>query len=159
MTRRFSIDPTRIYVTGMSGGARVAMQIALAKGNDIAGVIAAGAGYPDREPRSTVPFAVFATTGTEGFDYLEMRQLDRKLKSPHALAVFDGLLGDDTRHSVALLRLRDRLTMLARTAGIEEDSPERSQARRLLRAVTAGSAERVQDPDYLRVLEEYGPRR
>ena len=87
--RRFSIDAKRVYLTGMSGGARVALQVALGK-NDIAGVIASSAGYPDSRPRASVPFAVFGTAGTEDFNYLEMRQLDRKLTSPHYLAVFSG---------------------------------------------------------------------
>jgi len=33
---------------------------------------------------------VFATAGTDDFNYLEMRQLDRTLKTPHRLAIFDG---------------------------------------------------------------------
>src|SRR5437763_491671 len=65
--RRFSIDPRRVYLTGMSGGARVALQVALAK-NDIAGVIASSAGYPDSRPRGRVPFALFSTAGTEDFN-------------------------------------------------------------------------------------------
>src|SRR4051812_33937320 len=87
--RRFSIDPRQVYLTGMSGGARVAMAIALG-GNSIAGVIASSAGFPDSLPRANVPFAVFGTAGTEDFNYLEMRLLDRKLSSPHFLGVFNG---------------------------------------------------------------------
>src|SRR5262245_10345375 len=87
--RRFSISPERVYLTGMSGGARVALTLALA-GNNIAGVIASSAGYPDSQPRGSVPFALFSTTGTEDFNYLEMRSLDRKLTSPHFLVVFQG---------------------------------------------------------------------
>ena len=74
---RFSVDPRRVYLAGMSGGARVATGIALAN-TLIAGVIASSAGFPDAQPRTTVPFAVFATAGTEDFNYLEMRQLDRR---------------------------------------------------------------------------------
>ena len=88
--QRFSIDAQRVYLTGLSGGARVAMQVALGKTNNIAGVIASSAGYPDSQPRSRVPFAVFGTAGTEDFNYIEMRLLDRKLTSPHHLAVFNG---------------------------------------------------------------------
>jgi dienelactone hydrolase len=89
VSSRFQIDPKRVYAVGMSGGARVAMGIAL--GSDlIAGVVASSAGYPDSKPRKTVPFAVFGTAGTEDFNYLEMRLLDRALTSPHRLAVFDG---------------------------------------------------------------------
>jgi dienelactone hydrolase len=87
--KRFVIDSKRMYAAGMSGGARVAMQVALAT-NQMAGVIASSAGYPDSEPRKSVPFAIFATAGTEDFNYLELRKLDRALKSPHYLAIFEG---------------------------------------------------------------------
>ena len=87
--RRFVIDASRIYVTGHSGGARVAMQVALG-GQDIAGVIASSAGFPDVKPRKTVRFPVFATAGIDDFNYLELRRLDAALTSPHALEVFDG---------------------------------------------------------------------
>jgi predicted esterase len=86
---RFSIDPNRIYVAGMSGGARVALDVAL-KSKAIAGVIASSAGYPDSRPRKTLPFPIFATAGTEDFNHLEMRQLDRALTTPHHLAIFNG---------------------------------------------------------------------
>ena len=86
---RYNIDPKRIYTTGMSGGARVAMQVALGTGR-VAGVIASSAGYPDVKPRRTVPFAVFGTAGSEDFNWLEMRELDRELTTPHRLRVFEG---------------------------------------------------------------------
>jgi predicted esterase len=87
--RRFTVDAQRVYLTGHSGGARVAMEVALGP-NEIAGVIASSAGFPDAEPRRTVKFPVFATAGTDDFNYLEMRRLDATLTSPHYLAVFDG---------------------------------------------------------------------
>ena len=267
VSRRFSINPQRVYLTGMSGGARVATGIALGNKSNIAGVIASSAGFPDAKPREKVTFAVFGTAGTEDFNYLEMRLLDRKLSSPHFLAVFRGghtlppdavafdavewmelqamqsgrrsrdtalasrilekrkarlaeatepseivyllaaivsdftdladvsaesrrldemskqpevkkairreqdaenaegrvlgdifeleaRLADDGRH-VALMNLRDRLSTLARKAAAETDTPERSQARRVLRSVTAGASSRVQDREYLKILEEY----
>jgi hypothetical protein len=267
VSRRFSIDPQRVYLTGMSGGARVATGIALGARNNIAGVIASSAGYPDAKPRSNVTFAVFGTAGTEDFNYLEMRLLDRKLTSPHFLAVFRGghtlppddvafdalewmelqgmlsgrrgrdgalagqllekrrariatatdppeivyllnavvadfkgmldvsaevrrlevmsrqtevkkalkreqdsdnaegrMLGDifdleaqlagDNRN-VALMGLRDRLTKLARKAAEDAETPERSQARRVLRSITAGASGRVQDGEYLKILEGF----
>ncbi len=86
---RFRIDDKRIYTAGMSGGARVAMQVALGSGR-IAGVIASSAGFPDSVPRKTVSFAVFGTAGTEDFNYLEMRLLDRSLTTPHRVVIFEG---------------------------------------------------------------------
>jgi dienelactone hydrolase len=270
LNNRFALDEKRIYLTGHSGGARVAMQVALVN-NSIAGVIASSGGYPDSQPRAKVSFAVFGTAGTEDFNYIEMRLLDRKLTTPHRLTVFtgghtlppdavaleaiewlelqamaagrrsrdpalvtqlfekrqkvlaatpgpaetvhlldalvsdfDGLrdvesekvrakdlskqsdikkalareraaddaearmmeeyidleagLADDSRHSVSLLGLRDRLSKLAQRAAAADDSPERSQARRMLRAVTGSAAERVNDPEYRVLLQQYASR-
>ena len=264
---RFSVDPKRVYLTGMSGGSRVALEVALGK-NDIAGVIASSAGYPDSQARSRLPFPIFATAGTEDFNYLEMRQLDRKLTTPHYLAVFAGghtlppdgvaleaiewlevqsmksgrrprdevlidrllqkrrdaiaastttvdtvhlldalvsdfqnlrdvtpesarakalmkqadvrkaldreradddadwrtvndifglerTLDDTEQRAQSLLRLRSEFAKLAHAADAEEDTPARSRARRLLRMITAGAAERVQDPQYRALVDEY----
>ena len=264
--RRFAVDPQRVYLAGMSGGARVATGIALANPL-IAGVIASSAGFPDSQPRTSVTFAVFATAGTEDFNYMEMRQLDRRLASPHFLAVFRGghtlppdevafdaiewmelqamrsgrrrrddalaarmlekrrariTAATDTAETVHLLRaavedfkglvdvsveqqrldamlrqsdvkkalkkerdsddaearlsadiftleaqlggdareatmmtLRERLTRLSRKATVEADTPDRQQARRVLRLVTAGASERTQDRQYLQLLEPF----
>jgi hypothetical protein len=56
------------------------------------------------------------------------------------------------------MRLRDELTKLAQAANAAEESPERSRARRVLRSITAGAGDRVQDPDYRKLLEQYGQR-
>jgi predicted esterase len=86
---RFQIDPKRVYTAGMSGGARVALRVGLGSPG-IAGVIASSAGYPDATPRKTLSFPLFATAGTEDFNHLEMRLLDRALTSPHRLVIFEG---------------------------------------------------------------------
>jgi poly(3-hydroxybutyrate) depolymerase len=86
---RFAVDPKRVYLAGMSGGARTALGVALAS-KEIAGVIASSAGYPDSRVRKTLPFPMFATAGTEDFNHLEMRRLDRELTTPHRLAIFNG---------------------------------------------------------------------
>lgn len=86
---RLAIDEKRVYTAGMSGGARVATQVALATGK-IAGVIASSAALPDGRPRKSVPFVVFGTAGTEDFNYIEMKDLDRMLTSPHHVAIFEG---------------------------------------------------------------------
>ena len=264
---RFAIDAKRIYLAGMSGGARVAMGLALGS-PDIAGVLASSAGYPDSKPRKTVPFAVFGTAGTEDFNYVEMRLVDRALTTPHRLVIFDGGhtlppdavaleaiewmelqamtarrrdrddalidrllakrqaaiaaaadpvatvhlldalvadfrglrdvsaaaaraddlrkrkdvksalsrertdddaearlmneildlesgLSDDSRRAQNLLQLRARLSACSRAANAAADSPERRQARRVLRGITSGAAERVKDADYLKMISEF----
>lgn len=50
------------------------------------------------------------------------------------------------------------LSKLANTAGAAEDSRERSQAQRVLRSMTMGAGGRVQDRQYLKVIEQYGLR-
>ena len=268
--QRFSVDVNRLYLTGLSGGARVALQVALTN-KHIAGVIASSAGYPDNKPRASVSFPLFGTAGSDDFNYIEMRQLDRKLTSPHRLAVFSGGhtlppppvaleaiewlelqamksgrrpkdpalierlfakrqqlvessasepaavhlleaasedfsglrdvsaeaaraadlsrqpeikkalareradddaevrllndlfdleagLRDEQRRAASLGRLRDQLLRYARAADASVESDERSRARRVLRLVTMGADERVDDPQYLRLLQEIGRR-
>jgi poly(3-hydroxybutyrate) depolymerase len=89
VAQRLAVDPKRVYLAGMSGGARVALGIALAS-KDIAGVIASSAGYPDSRVRKTLTFPLFATAGTDDFNHLEMRRLDRELSTTHRLVIFTG---------------------------------------------------------------------
>ena len=53
------------------------------------------------------------------------------------------------------MTLRERLSKLGRKAGAEADTPERSQARRVLRSITAGAAGRVHDRDCLALLDQF----
>src|SRR3984893_16076904 len=87
--KHFSINPKRVYTAGLSGGARIAMKVAL-DSDQIAGVIASSAGFPPGHRRSDLKFVVFGTAGTEDFNYLEMRQLDQELSSPHRVVIFEG---------------------------------------------------------------------
>jgi dienelactone hydrolase len=93
VSQRFSVDPKRLYLTGQSGGARVAMYLAT-HSNAFpivpAGVIASSAFFPGDESVSSLAFPVFGTAGTEDFNHLEMKQFDRQLESTHRLAIFDG---------------------------------------------------------------------
>jgi len=89
VVKRFSINLKRVYTVGLSGGARIAMKVAL-DSNEMAGVIASSAGFPPGERQSDLPFVVFGTAGTEDFNYLEMRQLDQEVSSPHRVVIFQG---------------------------------------------------------------------
>jgi len=89
VSTRYSIHPKRIYAAGLSGGARVSFALAMGS-NIFSGVIASAAGFHDGQMHKTAAFPIFATTGTEDFNYLEMRSLDRELTSPHRLVVFEG---------------------------------------------------------------------
>jgi len=87
-----SIDPDRIYTAGLSGGARVATQLALSGMSK--GVIACSAGFPtsDNIP-NRVPFPFFGTAGTEDFNYAELKRLDNELDdrgAAHRIVIFEG---------------------------------------------------------------------
>jgi pimeloyl-ACP methyl ester carboxylesterase len=94
--RRFNIDPRRIYAAGHSGGARVAMSIAVDYGHEvkypgkIAGVFASSAFYPDDQPLTSLAFPIFGTAGTEDFNNLEMHRFDQAVTTPHRLEIFEG---------------------------------------------------------------------
>ena len=91
---RFAIDDKRVYLTGFSGGARVATTLAARLAGRVAGVIGCGAGLAEGlEPSSSLPFIYYGTVGNEDFNYSEMRQLDRALESAgvaHRVEVFEG---------------------------------------------------------------------
>ena len=65
-------------------------------------------------------------------------------------------LRDSARRDESLHYLRGILSKWSRSASSEAPPPERSQARRLLRAITGGARERVEDDDYRKLLEQYG---
>lgn len=91
VTRHLPIDPKRLYVAGLSGGARVACQIAL--GGLAQGVIACSAGFPASETPRKIGFAFFGTAGQTDFNHRELRRVDRELedrKAVHRVVIFDG---------------------------------------------------------------------
>ncbi len=115
---RLRLDRDRVYTAGLSGGARVATQLALlglAKG-----VIACSAGFPD--PTDGVPlhlaFPFFATSGTDDFNQLELKQLDELLeerKAAHRLTIFNG--GHEWAPATLLGEAVEWLELQARRAG------------------------------------------
>jgi dienelactone hydrolase len=91
---RLSIDEKRIYLTGFSGGARVACAVGFKYKGLIAGVIACGGGFPRQiTPSAATPFALFAVAGTEDFNLPEVKRLGRALAGagvPNRTEVFEG---------------------------------------------------------------------
>jgi len=89
---RYSIDSTRIYVMGFSGGARIASIIGLYQGG-VAGIIGCGAGFPaTNQPVQFKPdYISFA--GNADFNMNELINLDKQLdqaKFTHASILFNG---------------------------------------------------------------------
>ena len=95
--RRFAIDKDRVYVTGLSGGARVATSFALfCTTCAVAGVIAHGAGYPvgfnNKQPANE-RFAYYAAVGDVDFNYPELARLRKKKDeqgAPFKVKVYPG---------------------------------------------------------------------
>lgn len=93
---RLNIDDARIYVTGFSGGSRLAGELAETCNPTfcVAGVIAHGAGFPDAvRPKGEVKFVYFATVGDLDFNHPEMIELRNQLEAagiPNRLIVFPG---------------------------------------------------------------------
>lgn len=145
---RLAVDPKRVYLAGMSGGARVALGIAMAS-KDIAGVIASSAGYPDSRVRKTLPFPIFATAGTDDFNHLELRRLDRELTTPHRLAIFNG--GHVWLSNELALQAVEWMELQAMKTGLK--SRDEAEIDRLftLRQASAGTADG--DTEVFRTLQ------
>jgi predicted esterase len=91
---RFPIDDARVYAAGFSGGAHVAMRMALTLSGRVAGVIASGGAlHDDVEPVPPGRFAFFGLAGMRDFNYAAMREVGQKLAGagfPHRFRAFEG---------------------------------------------------------------------
>ena len=91
--QRFAIDDERLYTTGFSGGARVAVGIAVAC-KCLAGVMANGAGFPiDVAPSPAMHFVYFGAAGIDDFNYAELKNLEEPLTKAgisHRIQPFEG---------------------------------------------------------------------
>src|SRR3954454_5603109 len=89
----------------------------------------------------------------------EKSSLDAESQMLSDIFAFEASRADGEPRPVALASLRNQLSRLAKKAAAEAESPERSQARRVLRAITSGAAGRVQDREYLALINEIAGRR
>ena len=91
---RLSIDGARVYATGFSGGARHAVLIDFLCKHCLAGVIAAGAGYPPNfKPEAPLTFAFFGVAGADDFNFAEMKLLEAELSRLKATQRFESFEG------------------------------------------------------------------
>ncbi len=91
---RFNIDPGRVFTSGFSGGARVAVLTALSGGFGVRGVIGCAAGFPDVQSPVNINFNWVGVVGNRDFNYLELVDTWRQLKETghnSSLVVFDGI--------------------------------------------------------------------
>jgi predicted esterase len=91
--QRFAIDDERMYAAGFSGGARVAIRIAIGC-KCLAGVMANGAGFPsDLAPSAQMHFVFFGAAGVDDFNFPELKSLDEPLTKAginHHIQIYDG---------------------------------------------------------------------
>jgi predicted esterase len=91
---RLAIDDAGIYAAGFSGGARAACGLGKILSIRLDGVIACGAGLPEwLTPVNVADVPWFGTVGFQDFNYAEMQQLERQLRSQGTtcrLQVFTG---------------------------------------------------------------------
>lgn len=84
--QRFRVDDERLYATGFSGGARLALFWA-GQGR-LKGVVACGAGFLGSETPKQVRHAIAVVVGDEDFNYEEMRGVMHDLAKRRAEAAF-----------------------------------------------------------------------
>lgn len=84
---RFNVDPARLYLSGFSGGARIAGGVALQR-MDVTGVICCSA----TPPESVAPRGYVGVAGLGDMNYLEMKKFQsaQTASSLSELIVFDG---------------------------------------------------------------------
>jgi predicted esterase len=97
---RFAVNARRLYLAGFSGTARLGWYYASALPDNVAGLIAVGAGLPEPElllrraiSGAPTPFAVYHLIGLTDFNYEEVHKLDARLDKfgiRHHLTTFDG---------------------------------------------------------------------
>jgi len=91
---RLKLDERRAFLAGFSGTARVSCALAAATKDLVAGVIAAGAGFPSNlTPARTLGFLYFTAVGDEDFNHDEVRELERTLFDldyPYRFEVYGG---------------------------------------------------------------------
>jgi predicted esterase len=162
LLQRYAIDKRRVYLTGFSGGARVASSIAMNCKGCVAGLIACGAGLPKGGSLPTPDMGDwFLTTGTEDFNYQEVSKLYEELSSKHVaarLAIFAGphswLPPALAEEALAWMQLR---AMSRGTLPQDQQSVEAEYARRMKEAAYARDSGRALEAqrDYLQIAEDF----
>jgi len=91
---RLAIDEHRTYVSGFSGGARVAGAMALNCSQcQIAGVVAHGAGYPSGKPNTKDHLLYYLAVGDRDFNWPEVVSVRREREDkglPYRVRVYSG---------------------------------------------------------------------
>ena len=90
--QRFSIDRSRVYAAGFSGGAILAWVLG-ENTRGLAGIISVGGRAPDNRARGPVPFDWIGIAGSTDFNLIETQLIEERLAAANGmrrLEVFDG---------------------------------------------------------------------
>lgn len=91
---RFAVDNNRVYVTGFSGGSRVASTFKYIINRPVAGIIGCGAGLDiNLKPDMIKPEIYYGIVGLRDFNYREMMKLDKNFDAEgveHCIRIFEG---------------------------------------------------------------------
>jgi predicted esterase len=93
VTSRFNVDRRRMYVAGMSGGARAAIDVAAVCKDCAAGIIACAAGFPQKIPFDPAKVMFFGIAGVYDFNYPELFNDNEALNRVHATHRFESFDG------------------------------------------------------------------
>ncbi len=161
---KFSVDERHIYVSGFSGGARLATAIAVLS-NTIQGVIGCGAGFAGYpyHPTDKSKFSYVGLVGDSDMNYQEMVNVKTWLASQSIQGeVFIYEDGHNWPPSEQLLRAFGWLELQAFEKGIKPKKDEVIKAAFLENLMVADTLEKKNNfshtvEEYERILRNYGP--
>ena len=152
---RFPVDERRRYIAGMSGGARMAVALAMSCKDCVAGVIANAAGFPQRRrPSRETKFAYFAALGNRDFNFPEFVELRRELEdvgTPYRIRMFEGQHG--WAPPEVWLEALDWMDLQAMRSGSLERDPTR--IRQSYDAAVEKAGRMLSDKEFLEGFREY----
>jgi predicted esterase len=89
---RYATDPRRIYAAGFSGGGMLAWELGR-RVEGLAGVIASGGRWEEKEFGQRIAFPCFGAAGDTDFNYSPMKAVHARLRewgTPERLEIFEG---------------------------------------------------------------------
>lgn len=136
--QRLKINGSRIYTCGFSGGAKVAGYVAI-QHPGVRGVIAGGAGLPDRVSADNFPFSFTALAGEGDMNLTELVAISSdldKTRTRHRIIVFDG------KHEWAPVSVMDQAFAGWQLEAMRDGGLPKDQA--FIRRVVAGDSNRLE---------------
>lgn len=118
-SRRFSLDPRRLYLAGMSGTAKSLWTVVPPLRGSLAGLVGCAGGREPGSPPLTTPIPpFFGCTGDHDFNHAEMLALDATLAKAGARHRLQGFAGGHGWPSAGLGEAIDWLQLMAMRDGL-----------------------------------------